>query len=196
MKDLISMKQYVLGFQNFTFGGYWDGNDIYILGFTLNYCLNKSYCKNISEIKNFLKNNKQNFNLYSRKSFIDLKDPYQIARENLNVTYLSIDPELAKLKSLFFSRVNVVTDYGIITEMKNFKTLLSFDSQFNDYRLIDPTGNQLPPIQMDLYLNSESDNFTLNFIKIQDVFASLGGIFSIIKLIFLNIAFFFNSFNK
>ena len=148
MKDLISMKQYVLGFQNFTFGGYWDGNDIYILGFTLNYCLNKSYCKNISEIKNFLKNNKQNFNLYSRKSFIDLKDPYQIARENLNVTYLSIDPELAKLKSLFFSRVNVVTDYGIITEMKNFKTLLCFDNQKNYYRLIDPTGNQLPPISL------------------------------------------------
>ena len=65
-------------FSNFTFGGYWDGNDINILIFTLNYCLNQSYCKNISEIKNFLKNYKQNFNLYTRKSFVDLKDPNQI----------------------------------------------------------------------------------------------------------------------
>ena len=49
---------------------------------------------------------------------------------------------------------------------------------------------------MRLYLNSESDNYTIIYIKIQDVFASLGGIFTVIQLIFSNIAFFFNSYDK
>ena len=181
-------------FSNFTFGGYWDGNDVNILDFTLNYCLDQSYCKNISEIKNFLKNNKQNFNLYTRKTFVDLNDPNQIVKQNLKVTYFSIDPGLAKQKSLFYSRVNVSTDYGLLTEMKENETFLSLDIEINDYRSIDFSNNQLPPIQMRLYLNSESDNYTITFIKIQDVFASLGGIFSVIKLIFSNVAFFFNSY--
>ena len=183
-------------FSNFTFGGYWDGNDVNILDFTLNYCLDQSYCKNISEIKNFLKNNKQNFNLYTRKTFVDLNDPNQIVKQNLKVTYFSIDPGLAKQKSLFYSRVNVSTDYGLLTEMKENETFLSLDIEINDYRSIDFSNNQLPPIQMRLYLNSESDNYTITFIKIQDVFASLGGIFSVIKLIFSNVAFFFNSYDK
>ena len=51
---------------NLSFGGYWEHNNINTIRFELNYCLNKSYCKNITEIKNFLNKNPLNFNFYTR----------------------------------------------------------------------------------------------------------------------------------
>ena len=97
---------YCFNITNFNFGGYWDGNNINCLAFELNYCLGKKDCKNITDIKNFLKTNPQYLNLYTMKTFVDLNDNQEIIKQNTKVNYFSIDPGLAKLRSLFYSRVN------------------------------------------------------------------------------------------
>ena len=184
-----------INFTNLKFGGYFDRNEINFISLDLNYCLNQTYCKNITEIKNFLNMNKHFFNVYTTKTFIYLYDKQNLAKQNIKKIFSSIETELSKSKFLFFSPVNVTTDYGILTEMKKTENFLSVDGEINDFFFLN-SKNLAPLVNINLFLNTETDDYTIIFIKVQAVFASLGGIFSFIKIFFSNIAYFFNFYEK
>ena len=181
---------------NKTFGGYWDGDYIHYISIQVGYCLNQKKCKNLNEIKDFLSQNPTFFNLDTIQIFTDLNDTYNIVKAKPRVIYNRLDSNLLKSLDILYKQVNVTTDFGIITRLPNTSSLISVSSQVNDFTTLDQNNTATALINYNLYLLSNADVFNITYIKLQDVFASLGGIITVVNLIFSNFAFIFNSHDK
>ena len=179
---------------NFIVGGYWDNNQVNLIKLKLNYCVNNSYCKNVSEIKKFLKKKAYSFNIYSYETFVDLETKkFNSKPKNM---FFSIDSRMSKTKFIYYSLVNLTTDFGILSDMPSTISQISIDHELNDFRIIDESDSDTELINFQFFLLSETDAYTINYIKLTDVFAKLGGISSLINIIFMNIALIYNLYDK
>ena len=181
---------------NLKFGGYWDGNEINFLNFKLKYCLNSSNCKNFSDIKNKMNNNQLEFNLYTQKTFVDLNDKQNLFKKNIQNFFSTINQNMLKSKSIFYSRLNISTDFGILTDMNTTRSFISVGNEINDFQILNESNFLSELIDFNLFLDADSDIYTIRDIKLQDLFASLGGIFSIINVFFSTIAEIYNTYDK
>ena len=117
-------------------------------------------------------------------------------RSNIKSFSFAIDPNLKKLKNIFYKLINVTTDFGILTSMPNTSFIISVYSEGNDFSFIQENDNQTSLVEFNLFLIAKADLYNISFIKLQDVFASIGGIITFINLVFSNIALIFNLHDK
>ena len=110
--------------------------------------------------------------------------------------FFSIDSRMSKTKFIYYSLVNLTTDFGILSDMPSTISQISIDHELNDFRIIDESDSDTELINFQFFLLSETDAYTINYIKLTDVFAKLGGISSLINIIFMNIAVIYNLYDK
>ena len=188
------IKHSCIKLSNIKLGGYWDGNEVNLIKVKLKYCVNDSNCKNISEIKDLFMKKIYDFNLYTFQTFVNL-DTNTFEQKTRNI-FFNIDPLLSKTKFIYFNTVNFITDYGILSKMPKNISQISLDHEINDFRIIDKSDSETELINLQFYLLSENDEFIINYIKLTEVFANLGGIYSVIQILFMNIAWIYNSYDK
>ena len=143
-----------------------------------------------------MNNNQLEFNLYTQKTFVDLNDKQNLFKKNIQNFFSTINQNMLKSKSIFYSRLNISTDFGILTDMNTTRSFISVGNEINDFQILNESNFLSELIDFNLFLDADSDIYTIRYIKLQDLFASLGGIFSIINVFFSTIAEIYNTYDK
>ena len=185
-----------LNITNTKIGGYWDNKEINYLSIWVSKCSNRIDCKNDTDLKNLLKEGIA-FSITTLHLYTDFTQKDQILRPNFKYFETSLDFNFKKEKRIFYKSANISTDMGILTTMKRNYSLIGIDYDRDDFTSRDINdSNDNIFMESLFYLGQTIDVYIVNYMKIQEVFANLGGIISFINLIFSNISLIFNSHYK
>jgi hypothetical protein len=98
--------------------GYWNGHEVNFITTYIKKCSNRAHCKNENGIRNFLKQNRTYFTLYTIQIFTDFDKKYKILRADLKYFEIRLHFDLPKIKNVFYKTANISTDLEILTTMK------------------------------------------------------------------------------
>ena len=184
-----------LNFNNMELGGFWDTNKLSLFNIDISKCSNRPKCKNDTEITNFL-SNPIIFTIYTTQIYTDLNEKNQILKVNLKLFDIEIDFKVHKIKNIFYKNAKITTDMGILTSMSTNYSLLGIDYDKDDFKIIDNNSSDRTLFEANFYLGVGTEIYDVKYLKIQQVFANLGGIIGFINLIFCNVALVFNTHDK
>jgi hypothetical protein len=167
-------------------GGFWDGNPN--LGF---FIFNLVACNADVEKRRGVKcaSEKDKLEVYGNEFYFDIDvDDYLVDPSNFTApfsrsighTYHTVDFSLYKIKELYYSISTVATDAGwILQEVKDEETLSLNPNSFFDFQPVLPDGSVFG---LRIFLNKRVNTVSRKYIKVQDIFAAVGGF---MKLAFL-----------
>ena len=195
--SFIDEKYICVSLDNLTLGGYWDGHYIDYVSISLIPCINGSatVCKSIEEINNKVDNEDLSFILYTNSYYIKFSDKdYDHPLQNtLNYFYMPLDSETMKYSNIFYKNGTVTQDMGIIMTMRKSQSVLGVDSSNANFNLVKNIKSDSNIAYYNIYMSRKSETFVIIYIKLQETFANIGGILSLISLVCSNISMFFNN---
>lgn len=158
--------------------------------FSINRCNNstsKVQCKSREEINEKIRG--AFFEFYFIDKYIDsadFKDPFI---KYFNQYFILLD-DYYKFIDIFFTNTTINSDAGFLTPNKQNKTVVKFDyyrEQFNTYE---------KDLILDFYINSSKNMIYITriYMKLQDLFATVGGIISICLVIGKHLSLYLNKY--
>jgi len=178
--------------ENSTIGGFWDGDFLYYYNIYLYYCpdndRNSNKCTKLDDLKKLMiSDNKLYFSiLYPQYYF----NPYDL-QNALSYQYVNyyndLSVNLQKLDRIFFKKIELVDDQGLLTTDYVNHTLSSFnkmqngvsiklDNDFNDKSLSSEMYSMI------LYYSKSKEKFVRSYMKVQELLAIVGGFMQIIYI--------------
>lgn len=180
-----------LSLSNLTIGGYWDTDYLSYVSILVKPCENNTnnVCETAEKIYDFINTERLFINVYTIQQYLDLTDFQQPLKTHLFDVDLMIDTSIEKTKNLFFKQSNVYTDYGLISDMKSSYSIFSLEESFMDFVHISGFEDKKRFIdkklaEFNFYFRYNVDNFSIYFMKLQQFFASIGGVLIIVHLFF------------
>jgi hypothetical protein len=189
---------YCVDFNNFTWGGNWDGNFVNYFQVSILQCINSTennnHCatqKNISE--SFI-NDRVSGNLFYSQlylSAIPAMDNYeQPLKTNLVNTYSLLNMQLSKRRVQTFKNTVLKQDIGWFWKDIRFEEVLEIDTSEPDFTFKDQWTQGILFSTLN-YLGSKKQLYSRSYTKIQEVIANLGGFakfaYTCIAIVFMNI---------
>lgn len=120
------------------------------------------------------------FSIYSFDTIVDTKNyenPMKLIPYN---NYQILDNTLTKDDEIFFGHLNITTDHGwIFEELKTLNTY-KIDKVTTFYNTFSPENNYYYTCW--IYVGKQHLNYERNYIKVQEIIASLGGIINLFWL--------------
>ena len=157
----------------------------------INKCHNstiKTYCKPIEEINKVINGN--NFNLYYLDTNIDTNNYDKPFTYFLSNYFMKLDSLLYNKVDIYFSIDSLTTDHGWLLKDERTKNTFSFVS----YREQAISNIDDSPLVLRCYLNLSNSmlNIKRSYMKLQELFALVGGMLKLYSIIAILIMRFFN----
>ena len=187
--------------KNFELGGYFDINWQQFIQIIVKPCFNstsnnKTNCLAFDKALDYLLNNPVYLNIYTIVYYTMISNFTEPLKLSLHNVYSIIDPFIAKSNQLFYKKANISYDMGILTDMSQNYSVFGLESSFTDsFTIYPPLSNPTSDtflVRFELYVGKNIQSFVVKYIKIQEIFATVGGILSFISLFFSQIASIFN----
>jgi hypothetical protein len=162
-------------------GGEFSTNYFSNIRFLTSKCLNKSSCKTLNEIDNIL--NRGYVEFYYINNNIQIENSSFPFQQFLANYYTSIDPGLSKRAELFFKKVTISSDFGII--FRSFTEVIDIVTDyFREWFFLENTNPNNTDI-MTIYISSSKNILSIEryYMKIQDLSAVIGGFLNICIII-------------
>jgi hypothetical protein len=170
-----------IDFDNITLGGNWDGNFVYGLVIYTKQCTNDTIrkCSSKEDIKKFISLDDEPTALFYSDLSLEVYPRMQEYNSPLKTDFVNryeiLNLGLYKRKVQTYKTTNMVNDVGwFFPETKNEESIISSDFVLSDFTFksswtIDVLYTQI------IYLGRKVDTYNRSYIKIQEVFASIGG---------------------
>jgi hypothetical protein len=162
------------------FGGSWSEQYIYAVNLKVFYCKNdtiKSNCKSMEEIEKIIRT--QYINIYQQTLQVNSKNYNSPIKKFAGLSYFRLETSFHKELDFYFGKTNILTDSGIIfADFIQTHSEIGFVHLDTDVNL--STDNQI--ILIEMYFSQNIKYYSRSYIKIQTVFANLGGIINILFL--------------
>ena len=123
--------------------------------------------------------------------YIDTKNYTHPYKTRYSVIYSRINFELYKEVEVFLGRLELNTDKGLVTEDHDIQTNFQFNKRLQDFSL--NTNGVIATVWV--YINKDITYYTRRYLKIQELGASIGGIFKFFLLFCMIVNYVFNKFN-
>ena len=190
-KDLSKMD--CLKFNNTVLGGYWDGDFTYYLQITLKPCINSTSnnnsCMPFDQAISIINSGGLSFNVYTNKHYTKLDDYENPLKITLYNAYGDLSTITGKILRIFYKTASIKTDLGIVTDMSKNYTVYGLDNIIADTFSINPpfqnSTNETIVASFEIFILNNNQIYEVTYIKIQQIFAYIGGFISFISL-FLN----------
>lgn len=154
--------------------GYFTSNSTQILSFSVSACdINTNpNCASESELKTFV--NSHYFSIYYMNSIVDINNISNPIKKKLGYTYSYLNYAQLSETNLFYKKLLIESDDGVVFENKvtNEDIMISRLTNINGVRLDDEGSFS----NINVYLLNDYSYYKRNYIKLQNVFADLGGI--------------------
>jgi len=186
---------YCVNFDNFTFGGFWDGKFVYSIQIFSRVCKsnNKNGYKCLEHeqlVKEFADANLWYSYLFMETS--PVMDNYEKPIQNyLKNNYEFLNMKLHKRNGQIFKTVSMDNDRGWLFENIHELSFISNDYFMHDVGL-NEAGDDETLYTHNIYFGKKRDNYSRSYLKMQELFASVGG-FANLFLTIMNICSFFLS---
>jgi hypothetical protein len=204
---------YCFNFDNYTWGGNWDGN--FVNGFMVNIeqCMNSTannnYCATKEKIEKTFIHERSSGNLFYSQLFISAQpamDNYeQPLKTSLVNTYSLLNMKLSKRRVQTFKTTGILQDVGWFWKDLKYEEVLELDTSEPDFSFKDQ-WEQGVVFGTYNYLGGKRQVYTRTYTKIQEVIANIGGFakfsYTCITFVFIYIKttyrhlFFMNNFEK
>ena len=190
-----------LDLDNLVLGGFFDIDWQYFLQINVLPCFNstannKTNCLAHDKVIDYLLKNDIYMNIYTVKYFSDLSDYDNPLKLQLTNVFSLIDPLIGKSFQLLYKNANISYDMGILMDKTQNYSVFGLDYFFSDsYTIYPPMTHPSEKsilIFFQLFITNNVETFIVNYIKIQEIFANIGGIFNSIFLFFTVITSIFN----
>lgn len=132
----------------------------------------KHNCKSNEEIHNFFLD--KYLTVYYKESNYDLNNYLNPMQESYKNYYWTLSSTMRKQINMNIKKIEIVTDDGIIFQEANKKESFKLSEIVNDFDL----NYKKQLMEVDFFSSPKKQYATRNYQKIQEVLASLGGIFS------------------
>lgn len=178
----ISLKDWnCINFDNLTLGGNWDGNFVYGLIIYTKQCTNDTnrICSSKEDIKKIISLDDEPSALFysdlSLEIFPRMQEIDSPLKTNFVNRYEILNLGLYKRKVQTYKITNMVNDVGwFFPEIKNEDSIVSSDFVLSDFTF-KPTWTIDILYTQIIYLGRKIDTYNRSYVKIQEVFASIGG---------------------
>ena len=200
-KKNLSDRYLCLDLSNLVIGGYFDIDWTYYIQINVLPCFNstannKTNCLAYDKVIDYLMINNIYMSVYTIKYYSDLSDYTSPLKLQLTNVFCLIDPIIGKYFQLLYKNANISYDMGILLEDSKNYSVFGLETFFSDSLTLYPPMTN-PSVKTVLvifqfYINNNVETFVVNYIKIQEIFANIGGIFNSIFLIFTVITSIFN----
>ena len=187
---------------NLDLGGYFGNTWVNYLSLTVSNCINSSNVKNCLERNNsvtFMNQNPVTVNLYTNNiytNFSDVDYPLKLGLQNINSR---LDTGMGNKIRIFYKDGTSSLDKALLTSLPINNTLLGYDTAIFSTSLINKENYEKPDfsfIKYEFFYGLNSRRIEVTYIKLQEVFANIGGILNLINIFFGTIARFLNEHNK
>jgi hypothetical protein len=172
---------------NHTFGGFWTESFLNYLFFSVYTCSNDTLtngslpCKSQEEIDQILSG--MYINMFYPTMLINGKNYTDPIKTVISEDWFVMQTNLFKELDYYFENNVVNTDNGVVFNSGLDKEeRLGYKQLKQDYRIKSVTDDNLI-ILFTFYMNNEIKTFNRTYIKLQNIFANLGGIISVITLV-------------
>jgi hypothetical protein len=113
----------------------------------------------------------------------NLSDPIGTTLSN---TYDALDFNVTKRKYQIYKKIKLDSDNGWLFSQIVTSTIYCLGKEISDFVLKDPETNNLLH-RMTFYFRRSTDSYTRSYTKIQEIFAQIGGLSSMINILLLMI---------
>ena len=130
-------------------------------------------CKSLDQINDILKGGY--LEAYYIDTFVNIADYQQPLKNYFGNYYVTTDPASHKFIELFFQKVDVVTDDGILFQNIYNYTDIKYECTREQFDVFSASEKF-----MDIYIKSSNNHYVVNrtYLKLQDVAANVGGMVS------------------
>jgi hypothetical protein len=173
---------YCVNFDNYTWGGNWDGN--FVNGFMINIeqcinsTLNNNKCATQEKIEKTFIHNRNSGNLFYSQLFLSAQpamDNYeQPLKTSLVNTYSLLNLKLSKRRVQTFKATGLIQDVGWFWKDLRYQEVLELDTSEPDFSFKDQ-WEQGVVFGTYNYLGGKKQVYTRTYTKIQEVIANIGG---------------------
>ena len=185
---------YCLDQKNQNIGGGWQNLWNYYVNITLVVCNNQTsniVCASQNDINTFLINNDLQFTIYYEDMMLDSKNNNVPLKKYMKNDHTRIVPNICKTNKYYLQEVTVVTDNGWILSSPVNDTTQIFRERLTDFYYFDKNnvgntknGNFDFCISFNFFASENSLIIYRIYVKLQDIFAQLGGILKIVTIFF------------
>lgn len=191
--DRLDLKRYFCPqLKNFKLGGYWDSNKVGYVHMAYVKCnpevekRRNITCATLEE-KNKVWGNSFFAGLINAQISIDPRNFTNPISRQLQYTFQAIDERYLKIRRMFYSPSNMITDSGIIFQEFSSEFFLEETSGILDFTNV-PTNNY---VYDNLFYGGKKSNvYNRSYVKVQSVAAVVGGFLQIARII-LKICYYF-----
>lgn len=170
--------------QNITLKGYWGDKEITALIVNFNICdydNTPDQCASKEEINYYLANYEVTANILTIENSVFVSNYSQPLAQFFNNPYKLFHNETLKITEYFIQNQTLRTDAGFFSVSHEYKYFLKLVEQQTDFTVISPTKNA---VRFVLYSSSQQDRYYRSYIKITELFGSLGGILKVLLIFF------------
>jgi hypothetical protein len=168
-------------FHNLSIGGNMQENYLQYIAFGLKLCINstksKILCASENEIKEFFENNTFYMNLYFQNNIINTQNYLMPETPFMKNIYKIIKYGMYKECGLFLKNQILLSDNGFIFETINQYKVVSYDQEYYEFSDMIPDDGYL--CSFFIYSSNLMEIYRRNYIKIQDILASVGALLNI-----------------
>jgi hypothetical protein len=204
---------YCVNFDNYTWGGNWDGNfnNFFLINIEqcINSTLNNNHCATQERIEKTFINERSSGNLFYSQLFLSSQPAMdnfeQPLKTSLVNTYSLLNLKLTKRKNQNFKTTGLLQDVGWFWKDLKYEEVLELDTSEQDLTFKDQ-WDQAVLLNTYNYLGGKRQVYTRTYTKIQEIIANIGGfaklIYTCLTFVFFHIKttyrhlFFMNNFEK
>lgn len=188
--DKLNMNQnFCVEDQNITLAGGWNSDYISYLSLRIAMCTGSDECAPYDEIVDFIKSNTFFWNLFYMNTNINPQNFEEPISYNIFNYYKLCKLGSFKLTELYIRPQNLKSDEGFIFQSIKYLSSLSYDFDNYDDSAID---DSLTLVDFEFLVSPNIFIYHRNYLKIQDVLASVGGLANLIRILFLIICYTFS----
>jgi hypothetical protein len=189
---------YCIDFDNFTWGGNWDGNFVNYFQVNIQQCMNSTennnHCANQKNMSESFINDRTSGNLFYSQLFLSAvpaMDNYdQPLKTSLVNTYSLLNMQLSKRRVQTYKNTVLKQDIGWFWKDIRYEDVLDIDTSEPDFTFKDQWKQGILFSTYN-YLGSKRQVYSRSYTKIQEVIANIGGFakfaHTCIAIIFMNI---------
>ena len=196
---VINEKTTCLDLDNMLLGGYNDQDWYYNIEINVLPCFNltnKTNCASFDKVKDYIHENGVYLSILSNSYYTELTDYENPLKLHLFEVSGTIDTNIGKYNEIYYKEASIKSDMGILTDQSKNYSVFGIDIVYNDFNTLYPPlnnpSNQTIFVANTIFFLNSVETYVVNYIKIQEIFANIGGILNVISLFFSIIASVFN----
>jgi hypothetical protein len=188
--DNLNMNQnFCVKDQNFTLSGGWNSNYISYLSLRIAICTGEDYCAPYNEIEDYIKTNTFFWNIFYMNTNVNPQNFTEPVSYNIFNYYKLLKLGSFKLTEIYIRPHSLRSDEGFIFESSNYFETLNFDFDNYEDSAIDNTNTL---VEFEFLVSPNVYIYHRNYMKIQEVLASVGGLANLLRISFVIICYVFS----